>query len=304
MTMTDPVAVRLPERAVLWLDGPDAAELLQGLVSNDVRLLTPERALYAALLTPQGKYLHDFVLYRQGDAILLDTERERADELRRRLLMYRLRAKVGIELPDPQPSVLAVLGEAAAGRLGLVEEPGAARAEGEAVLAVDPRLAALGGRAVLPTGAVEGFLAAHRLATAPAEAYDRHRLALGVPEGSADLVPQKGILLEANFEELHGVSFDKGCFVGQELTARTKHRALIRKRLLPVAVEGPLPEPGTIVTAGEKEVGEMRSGRDGRALALLRLEPALAAVRDGTALRAGDARLRPEVPPWVRLDQA
>ena len=111
MTMTDPVAVRLPERAVLRLDGPDAAELLQGLVSNDVRLLTPERALYAALLTPQGKYLHDFVLYRQGDAILLDTERERADELRRRLLMYRLRAKVGIELPEPQPAVLAVLGE-------------------------------------------------------------------------------------------------------------------------------------------------------------------------------------------------
>src|SRR4051794_39776555 len=152
MTMTDPVAVRLPERAVLRLDGPDAAELLQGLVSNDVRLLTPERALYAALLTPQGKYLHDFVLYRQGDAILLDTERERADELRRRLLMYRLRAKVGIELPDPQPAVLAVLGEEAAGRLGLVEEPGAARAEGDAGLGVGPRPAAPRGRGGGPGG--------------------------------------------------------------------------------------------------------------------------------------------------------
>ena len=130
--------------------------------------------------------------------------------------------------------------------------------------------------------------------------YDRHRLLLGVPDGSRDLVPQKALLLESGFEELHGVSFDKGCFVGQELTARTKHRGLVKRRLFPMRVEGPLPEPGTIVTLGNREAGEMRSGLDGRALALLRLDAAQAALRGEVELTAKGSRVLPEIPDWMR----
>ena len=146
---------------------------------------------------------------------------------------------------------------------------------------------------------VEG--SAQGLTPAPFAAYDRHRLALGVPDGSRDLVIEKSILLENGFEELHGVSFTKGCFVGQELTARTKHRGLIKKRLVPVRVRGPLPEPGTPVTRGGRDAGEMRSGSGEDGLALLRLEQLTAEATGASPLQAGDAVLSPVLPPWLSL---
>ena len=126
-------------------------------------------------------------------------------------------------------------------------------------------------RVVLPRAGVEAFIAAHGLTPVPAAAYDSHRLALGVPDGSRDLIVDKSLLLESGFEELNGVSFTKGCFVGQELTARTKHRGLVKKRLMPVQVSGALPPPGTIVTRAGRDVGELRSGAGGLAMALLTL---------------------------------
>ncbi len=289
--MTDLTLVSLPGRAVLRLAGPEARPFLQGLISNDVDRLAPGRPLYAALLTPQGRYLFDFILVADGDAILVDVERERAPELRQRLLMYRLRSKVTIEEPEPGPAVLALFGP------GL----GAAPAGPGALSFLDPRLPELGLRIIVQEGEVSGLAQSLQLELAAPEAYERHRLRLGVPDGSRDLVPQKALLLESGFEELHGVSFDKGCFVGQELTARTKHRGLVKKRLFPVRVEGALPEPGTIIRAGGQEAGEMRSGLDDRALALLRLEPAEAAMRSGIELLAGASRIRPEMPGWMRL---
>ena len=127
------------------------------------------------------------------------------------------------------------------------------------VLLVDPRLGELGGRAILPREALRPALAAFGLAEADFADYDRHRLALGIPDGSRDLLPDKSILLEAGFDELNGVDWQKGCYVGQELTARTKYRGLIKKRLLPVRIDGPAPAPGTIVTLDGKDAGEMRS---------------------------------------------
>ncbi len=124
---------------------------------------------------------------------------------------------------------------------------------------------------------------------------------MGVPDGSRDLVPQKALLLESGFEELHGVSFEKGCFVGQELTARSKHRGLVKKRLFPVRVEGPLPEPGTIILNGGKEAGELRSGLENRALALLRLEAASAALSGHAGLLASGSSIVPEPPGWMQL---
>jgi folate-binding protein YgfZ len=307
--MPDPRCVVLASRGVVRLTGEDTRSFLQGLISNDVDLLTPERSLYAALLTPQGKYLFDFLLHTGPDgAILLDGERDRLPALIQRLAMYRLRARVAIEDASDGFAVLAVLGRDVVPALDLPPHTGAARVEGGGVLAVDPRSAELGVRAVLPAAELDRFMAAHGLTPAPFADYDRLRLALGVPDGSRDLVVEKSILLESGFEELHGVSFTKGCFVGQELTARTKHRGLIKKRLVPVRIHGPLPAPGTPVTRGEREAGEMRSavaeaeaGLDPIGLALLRLEQlGPDAVAKGP-LRAGEAVLTPAPPPWLAL---
>jgi folate-binding protein YgfZ len=283
--------VVLEDRGVLALSGADARDFLQGLISNDVGDLTPDHAIYAALLTPQGKYLFDFLLAQHGDEIWLDGDRQRLPELRQRLTMYRLRSKVTIEDRSDRLAVLAL----PAAPTALPSERGAAKGWHGGVLAIDPRLPELGARAWLPRDEVADAMAELGLAPAPSDDYERARLELGVP-GTDDLVVQKSLLLESGFEELAGVAFDKGCFVGQELTARTKHRALVRKRLLPVQVEGPLPAPGTPLMLGEREAGEMRGGRDGRGIALVRLEM----LGDGMpTLSAGESRVTPSWPGWI-----
>ena len=278
----------LEDRGIVRLGGADARAFIQGLISNDVSLLTPERALYAALLTPQGKYLFDFILVERGETILLDGERQRLGALIQRLTMYRLRADVSLEDASEGLAVLALFDRSAI-------PPGAIA--DDAVL-VDPRLPELGLRIVLSRERVAGFIAEHGLQQVDHAKYERLRLTLGVPDGSRDLVVDRSLLLESGFEELHGVSFSKGCFVGQELTARTKHRGLVKKRLLPVRVDGPLPVPGTPVTRGGRDAGELRSGAGNLALALLRLDQ-LAATED--PLLAGNAVLTPAPPRWLPL---
>ena len=276
--------IQLDERGLIRIEGSEARPFLQGLISNDMDILRPESAIYAALLTPQGKYLFDFLLYDRGDHLLLDGERARLADLLRRLTMYRLRSKVTLADVSEELAVLAVFDH----------EPLSAAALPAAV--EDPRLPELGLRLVLPRVEMDGFIAAHGLERVDFAQYDRLRLGLGVPDGSRDLVVDRSLLLESGFEELHGVSFTKGCFVGQELTARTKHRGLVKRRLLPVRVDGPLPPPGTQVTRGGKDAGEIRSGADDLALALLRLDQLVAG---GEPLRAGDAVLTPVPPPWL-----
>jgi hypothetical protein len=284
--------VVLADRGVLAVSGADARDFLQGLISNDIRLLTPERAIYAAMLTPQGKYLFDFMLFAHDDEIWLDVEAARRQELIQRLTMYRLRAKVAIEDRSNAVTVVAILGKT----VGLPAERGVAKTLADGVVAVDPRLAALGVRALLPTESVMQAMAGLDFDPLPADVYETARLAAGVPASSSDLVVQKSPLLESNFVELAGVAFDKGCYVGQELTARTKYRALVRKRLLPVHVDGPLPAPGTPLMLAGREAGEMRSGAGGRGMALVRLE-ALGA--DMPTLEAGESRVTPVWPAWL-----
>ena len=288
--------VILEDRGILAVAGPDRRTFLQGLVSNDVEKVGAGRAVYAALLTAQGKYLHDFIIAEAGDALWLDAERSRLADLQRRLSIYRLRAKVEIAA-RPDLAVAAIVGDGALGALGLAGEPGATREEAGGVVFADPRLGELGARAILPREALGPALAALELAGGDFAAYDRHRLALGIPDGSRDLVPDKSILLEAGFDELNGVDWEKGCYIGQELTARTKYRALIRKRLFPVRIDGPAPDPGTIVTRDGRDAGEMRSACDGVGLALLRLD----ALAGGGPLAAGGASLTPVRPAWMRL---
>lgn len=293
--MTDASFVLLDDRAVLSVSGADRRAFLQGLVSNDVERVGLKEARYAALLTAQGKYLHDFMMAELGESILLDAEAARLGDLERRLAIYRLRAKAMLE-KRPDLAVAAAFGEDALERLGLPSEPGAARGFASGTVFVDPRLAALGARAILPRADARSALAAAGLAETGFDAYDRHRLALGVPDGSRDLAIEKSILLEAGFDELNGVDWNKGCYIGQELTARTKYRGLVKQRLVPVAIAGPAPAPGAAVLADGREVGEMRSSRDSRGLARLRLD-----ALGNSGLSAGDAILTPVVPDWVRL---
>jgi hypothetical protein len=293
----------LAARGVIEVAGADRVAFLQGLVSNDVTKAGPERALYAALLTPQGKYLHDFFIAALGDTLLLDGEAARLDDLRRRLTLYKLRSKVTIADASARHRVIAAFGAGVAGALGLEETAGVAGRFGEGVAYVDPRLAGLGVRLVVPAATGDAALVALGWAAADDAAYDRHRLALGIPDGSRDLQVEKSILLEAGFDELNGVDWQKGCYVGQELTARTKYRGLVKKRLLPVAIAGPTPPPDTLIRLGAAEAGEMRSARDGQGLALLRLEAVAEALRDGRPLTAGEARLTPVPPAWLKLAQ-
>ena len=285
------------DRGVLAVSGTDRRIFLQGLVSNDVDKIGPAQALYAAFLTAQGKYLHDFMMIEFDEEIWLEAEARRLSDLKRRLSIYRLRAKAVVD-ERPELAVAVVFGEDARAAMGLSEETGAARPFASGVAFVDPRLAALGVRCILPRAEIRSPLEGTGIAEAGLPDYDRLRLELGIPDGDRDLVPEKSILLEAGFDELNGVDWQKGCYIGQELTARTKYRGLIKKRLMPVEIDGPAPAPGTIVTADGREVGEMRSSRNGVGLALLRIEP----IVEGKHLKAGAATIVATKPAWMRLE--
>lgn len=285
------IALRMPpsyalleDRGALAIKGEDARDFLQGLVTADVTKAGPERAVYGALLTPQGKYLFDFFVLRLGDAFYLESEKERLGEFAKRLLLYKLRAKVAIADVTKLFRIFALFGEGATERCKLEDAEGAARGYEDGLLYVDPRTRAAGVRALLPLDAtldVAGF------ARAEMEDYDRFRITLGLPDGSRDLTAEKSVLLDYGFDELHGIDWEKGCYVGQEVTARMKHRGLRRKRLLPVTIEGEPPAPGTSVQMGGHEVGQLRSVRGEIGLALLQLD----AIAAGEDLTAGEARL-------------
>ncbi len=285
---------RLEQRAVLAITGEDRRDFLQALITNDVRRLAPERAIWAALLTPQGKYLFDFFLLDAGaDGLLLETGAERASALLARLGLYRLRARVEITDVRDRYRVEVVFGEGAAAAFDLAPEAGAARPLGRGMLFVDPRHPDLGLRALLPREEGEAPLA-DRTTEADPGAFDALRLRLGIPEGEKDLVPERSLPLEANFAELGGVDFDKGCFIGQEVTARMKHRGRLRKRLLPVEIRGAAAPGSSVVAADGREAGELRSVAGDHGLALLRLD------RLQGPLHAGEAAVIPHWPAWLK----
>jgi folate-binding protein YgfZ len=276
----------LPHRSVIAVSGPDRAEFLQGLISNDTAKVGPGRPIWAALLTPQGRFLNDMFVVEDGDGtFLVETERERAAALAKKLKMYTLRSKVTVEDRGDTMEVAVVFG---AGAEKIVPVAGA-------TAFVDPRLPQLGVRVLAPMGQTAALLLA--LDEAPPAEYEALRLKLGVPDGSRDMPVEKALLLESGFDELHGVDWQKGCYMGQELTARTKYRGLIKRRLFPVKVEGALPPPGTPVERDGREVGEIRSGQGDRALAMLQLDAAR------TPLSSAGARIVAEIPAWMRLPE-
>jgi folate-binding protein YgfZ len=291
----------LPHRGVLQVDGEDALTFLQGLISNDVRRVAPDRALWAAFLTAQGKFLHEFFCLQPGAAFLLEGERNRLGDLKRRLSIYRLRSRVTLSECGDALSVWVAFGDGAAAAFGLpADDPGAATPLASGVAFVDPRLPEAGVRVVCAPGDAPGEFASRGCQPADIDSYDRLRIRLGLPDGSRDLQVEKSLLLECGFDELHGVDWQKGCYLGQELTARMRYRGLTRKRLMPALVDGPLPPAGTPILMGDRDVGEVRSGIDGVALAMVRLDALEEAqAGDPAALSAGDARLTPQKPDWA-----
>jgi tRNA-modifying protein YgfZ len=297
--MNKPFYAPLADRGVISVSGGDRRAFLQGLVSNDIDRVSPGTAIHAALLTPQGKYLHDFFIAEAKDSLLLDCEGGRIDDLLRRLRIYVLRADVTLEDAGTTLGVLALFGDGAAETAGMPTTAGTAAAFQGGVAFVDPRLAAAGVRAILPRDSFESGLEEAGFTAATTGEYDTLRLGLGLPEASRDMEVEKAILLENGFEELNGVDFHKGCFLGQELTARTKHRGLIKKRLIPVTIEGPCPEADVPIMLDGAEAGRMRSSRDGIGLALMRLEYLKKAAETGQPFTAGAARLIPRKPDWA-----
>lgn len=281
-------AALLNDRGVVGIGGPEARGFLQGLVTCDVEALEAGAARHGALLTPQGKILAAFIVVAAAEGFLLDVAKALVPDLVKRLTFYRLRAKVDIADRSAEIAVVALWG----GTPSL--------AEGTTV--ADPRLAALGFRALLPSATAEMLLRSAGATFVAPEAYDAHRIALGVPEGGRDFAFADAFPHEADMDQLHGIDFAKGCYVGQEVVSRMQHRATTRKRVVPVAIEGEAPPEGAEIRMGEIAIGTMGSSAAARGLALLRLDRVADAIAAGVPVTAGAARLRPLKPAWASFD--
>jgi folate-binding protein YgfZ len=274
----------LPSRAILAIGGADAGKFLQGLITNDIGKVQGSQAVHTGLLSPQGKILFDFFLVENGDGFLVDVARDQIDELAKRLAFYRLRAAVEI---DQQPScqVAAAWG-------------GTPAAPDGAVVYADPRLPALGYRAFLPESMSASELGCDEASEADYRAFRVHQ---GVPEGGLDYAFGDVFPHEALFDQLNGVDFAKGCFVGQEVVSRMEHRGTARKRIVPVESEAPLPAPGTNIEAGGVPIGSLGSVSGSAGLALVRLDRIEDAVARGQTLTAGGVSLAVRRPAFARF---
>ena len=253
----------LDSRALISVTGEDWASFLQGLITQDVETLAPGELRFGGLLTPQGRLLYDLFILGEADGCRLDVAAEHRAAIIQRLMIYRLRAKLKIEADETPVFAAWPAAPDIAGR-------------------TDPRLPDLGLR----------FYGTEATPNAEEAAYDAHRLACGVP-GPADWGSDKTYPIEANFDLLNGIDFKKGCFVGQETTSRMKRRGQIKSRMLPIAFHGPPPAFGAEVLAGDLRAGEVLTGRDGRAMALVRLDRI-----EGAALTVDGRPVTVEIPPW------
>jgi hypothetical protein len=275
-------AAFLPDRGVVKVSGEGARDFLNGLVTTDVTPLQPGLGRFGALLTPQGKIVADFLITEapsgHGGGFLIDCPRALAQALAAKLGFYKLRAKVGIENLTDSLGVLAAWdGE-------LAMRPDLAFA--------DPRNAALGWRIIVPVELAQKAADLIGAELCDSTAYEAHRIATGVPRGGLDFMYGDAFPHETNMDRLHGVDFDKGCYVGQEVVSRMQHRGTARTRIVRVLVEGPAPEPGAAILAGDKSVGTMGSTAGGNALALVRTDRVADAIQAGIALTSGGIAIR------------
>jgi folate-binding protein YgfZ len=274
----------LGRRGVVAVSGRDSSKFLNDLVTNDLDKIAPGAAGYGGLLTPQGKVLFDFLVFRDSERFLFDVRREVAANFAKRLTFYRLRAKVEIADQSADWRVLAAWGGN--------EAPGVA-----GLVSVDPRLAALGYRALV---AGEGPIIAPGYAATDEDAYDAWRVGHGVPEGGIDFPFGEHFPHDADMDQLGGVDFGKGCYVGQEVVSRMEHRGTARRRLITASAPANLTR-GSPITAEGRPIGTIGSAAEGRAVALVRLDRAKAAIDAGATLVAGDVPVTLVVPGWARF---
>lgn len=273
----------LTGRGVIRIAGEDAKKFLQDVVTNDVNRAVDDGAVHAALLTPQGKILFDFFLLAQGDHFLLECAKDGAAELIKRLTFYRLRANVLLEDVTASHTVWAAW-------------DGAPEAGDGAIMYPDPRLAALGVRIITPAASAP----ASGCNSASEAEYDRHRITLGVPESVKDYPLGGTFPHDADYDQLAGVDFNKGCYVGQEVVGRMQHRGNARKRVVPVKGSGPL-TAGSEISAGETSIGVLGSVSAEIGLGMVRLDRAEKAISEGRALMAGDVEIALIQPGWARF---
>ncbi len=260
----------LSTRSLLKMSGEESRSFLQGLVTQDILHVSDGDAVFTALLTPQGKILFDFFLAPHGDGFFIDCDAGAAAALLKRLVMYKLRAKVSV---TPEADFAVAIGD--------VRDPVAAFA--------DPRNSALPSRAIVKR---VGMPAAD-------DAYDALRISLGVPEFGMDFGSEELFLLDVNYDALNAVSYKKGCFVGQEVTSRMKRKGEIRKRTLIARFDGAPPAKGASVMASESSIGEILSGRAGAALALIRIDRLKSALESGRPLTAGGREVQISFPAYL-----
>src|SRR5215468_3148312 len=284
-------AAFLPDRGVVKVAGLDSRKFLNGLVTADLAKTAPGRPRFAALLTPQGKIIADFIIAeaepQDGGGFFLDIPRALARTLTDRLNFYKLRANVMVEDLSETLGVMATWEGQGNTEYGLCYG--------------DPRLPELGTRCMLPPHAAEKAASDIGGDLVDPSGYEAHRIALGIPRGGIDFIYGGTFPHESDMDQLHGVDFDKGCFVGQEVVSRIEHRAIARSRIVPVGFDGPPPESGIPVMAGDRNVGMMGSGVTGRGLATLRLDRVEEALASGTSLVAGGIRLEPLKASWARF---
>jgi folate-binding protein YgfZ len=275
-------ATFLSDRGVVKVSGDDARDFLGGLFTTNIDQVHPGSARFGALLTPQGKIVVDFLITEapagQGGGFLIDCPRALAQALTGKLGFYKLRAKVAVENLSEHLGVLVVWDG--------TPDP-------QPVLAFpDPRSDQLGWRMLVAEDSAEKAATAIGAIIATAAEYDLHRIRCGVPRGGSDFIYGDAFPHETNMDRLHGVDFDKGCYVGQEVVSRMEHRGTARTRIVRIALEGATPEQGVDVTAGDKSIGVMGSAAGGAGLALLRIDRAADALENGAVLLAGGIPIR------------
>lgn len=279
----------LDERAVLRITGADARQFLDNVVTNDVESLKGDEARFAALLTPQGKIVADFfvigVAAEDGGGFLIDAPKALADDIAKKLGFYKLRAAITIE-ERSDLAVAAVLDGTASAELGVVY--------------ADPRHPELGQRIILPAAEAKAELESAGFQIADASAYHDKRVALGIPDGGKDYVYLDTYPHEADMDQLNGVDFKKGCFIGQEVVSRMERKTTPRTRVVPVRFES-APFPGVEIKAGDKPAGHMGSGANGKGLAKVRLDRIHDALQKGEKITAGGIELSLEKPAWARF---
>ena len=279
-------AAFLPDRGVVKVSGEDARNFLNGLVTTDVTLLRPGLGRFGALLTPQGKITVDFLITEapagHGGGFLIDCPRALAPGLAAKLGFYKLRARVAVENLSDSLGVLAAWDGEPAMKPDLTF--------------ADPRDNALGWRILVPEELAQKVADLLGAELVDSVAYDAHRIASGVPRGGLDFMYGDAFPHETNMDRLHGVDFDKGCYVGQEVVSRMQHRGTARTRTVRIILEDSSPEPGTAILAGDKQIGTIGSTAGQNGLALIRIDRAADALAAATPLTSGGLGLRVAAP--------